>query len=233
MPSQPQADVLVDRTYVGLYEPSRVSCGLVSPARCGSTGRAGRRGGLLTVWPGLGQHGPGARGPPRRVPPWGEAHAGRGHDVLRPGATGPLILIPPEDRGPVLGHSRACRMAGPGICEVSRRWPAWRAARRAGRPRAAGPPDGRSGGSCGSRTRPSGAGCAPGRRRPEDAVRLWPAAFPCLPQGWTCAGRGRTVGLSAGVWFLPGLVLPPGSRRDPAFPRDSRDGRLSVGSCDD
>jgi hypothetical protein len=32
--------------------------------------------------------------------------------------------------------------------------------------RAAGPPDGQSGGSCGHQTRPPGAGCAPGQRRP-------------------------------------------------------------------
>ena len=71
-------------------------------ARCGSTARAGRRGGLLTVWPGLGQHGPGARRSPRRVPLWAVAPAGRGHDVSRPGAAGPLILIP-RGRGPCAG----------------------------------------------------------------------------------------------------------------------------------
>ena len=202
-------------------------------ARCGSTARTGRRGWLLTVWPGLGQHGPGARRSPRRVPPWAVAPAGRGHDVSRPEAAGPLILIPPEDRGPALGPFPG-RPHGP--ARESAKFPAaaCMAAGRAGRSatgrRIPGRPKRRV-------VRPTGPGrparAAPGRRRPGDAGGSWPAAFPGLPRGWTCAGRGRRVGLSAGVWFLPGLALPPGSGRDPAFPRDSRDGRLSVGSCDD
>jgi hypothetical protein len=169
---------------------------------------------------------------PRRVPPWGEAPAGRGHDVLRPGATGPLILIPPEDMGPVLGHSRACRMAGPGIREVPGGGLHGGEAGRAGRPRAAGSPDGRSGGSCGSRTRPSGAGLrtwttASGGRRQALAggvSRPAPRLDLCRP-GEDSATVGRSL-VSAGCGATSGIGSGPALR-------DSRDGRLSVGSCDD
>ncbi len=84
--------------------------------------------------------------------------------------------------------------------------------------------------------------CRPGRMvfapRPVGARRAsgpgWrgPAAFPGLP-GLDLCWSGEESGAVGGVWFLPGVALPPGSGRDPAFPRDLRDGRLSVGSCDD
>src|SRR5439155_18818559 len=71
-------------------------------ARCGRTALAGRRGELLTVWPGLGQHGPGTRRSPRRVPPWGVAPAG-GPRCLPAWSRRAPDPYPPEDRGPALG----------------------------------------------------------------------------------------------------------------------------------
>src|SRR5512133_1448838 len=63
----------------------------------------------------------------------GDSHLRPGDDASRLGAAGPLILIPPEDRGPALSRSPG----PPRELRSSRRRPEWRAAGRAGRPRAA------------------------------------------------------------------------------------------------
>ena len=159
-------------------------------ARCGSTARAGWQGWLLTVWPGLGQHGPGARRSPaayRR----GSGTCGPGDDASPPGAAGPLILIPPEDRGPALGPfprsspAAACMAGG----------------RAGSTSRAAGPPDGKGGGSCGHRAgRPARAASLDnGVRGRRQALAGAAAALAAGSAGW-CSRRGScTSSQAAGV----------------------------------
>jgi hypothetical protein len=150
-------------------------------ARCGSTARAGWQGWLLTVWPGLGQHGPGARRSPaayRR----GSGTCGPGDDASPPGAAGPLILIPPRT-GPLRwGHSR----------EVPRRRHAWRAAGRAVRH---GPQDPRTAKAAGpAATGPAAwRGLRPWTTASGDAVGLWPAARRPLPPGRPDGVRGAAL----------------------------------------
>jgi hypothetical protein len=129
---------------------------------------------------------------------------GPGDDASPPGAAGPLILIPPRTGALRWGHSRAGRMAGPGIREVPRRRPAWRAAGRAVRhgsqdlrtAKAAGP----------AATGPAARrGLRPWTTASGDAVRLWPAARrPLLPgrpdgvRGAALAHPRRQQGYRAG-----------------------------------
>ena len=169
-------------------------------ARCGSTARADWQGWLLTVWPGLGQHGPGARRSPaayRR----GSGTCGPGDDASPPGAAGPLILIPPEDRGPALGPFPGRPDGRPGnprsspaaACMAGGRAGRYVTGRRtSGRPRrrVLRPPG-----------RPPGAGCVPGQRRPGTprALAGGAAALAAGSAGW-CSRRGPcTSSQAAGV----------------------------------
>lgn len=172
-------------------------------ARCGSPVRAGRRGGLLTVWPRLGQHDPEARRSPRRVPPW-EWHLRAGGLMSpRPGAAGPLILIPPEDGGPAPAHSRACRMAGPGIREVPG------GGLHGGRPGGQdghGPQDPRTAKAAGPAAfgpgRPARA-APPGQRRPRGRRHALAGAA----SGWCLQGIWSRLGRVGGVCWPLGLDL--------------------------
>jgi hypothetical protein len=151
-------------------------------------------GGLLTVWPGLGQHGPGAR----RFP---QPRTAVESDTCGPGGTMPPGLepqgpdpYPPEDRGPALEPSRAGPMAGRGIREVPG------GGLHAGRPGGQdghGPQDPRTAKAAGPAAPGPGRparGCAPGQRRPGDAVRLWPAALFGLPLGLDLCWPGEESG---------------------------------------
>jgi hypothetical protein len=176
-------------------------------ARCGSTARAGWQGWLLTVWPGLGQHGPGARRSPaayRR----GSGTCGPGDDASPPGAAGPLILIPPEDRGPALGPFPGRPDGRPGNPRSSPAAACMAGGRAGSTSRAAGPPDGQGGGSCGHRGRPPGAGCVPGQRRP---------GTPSGSGRWRsdpCCRVGRMVFAARPLHILAGSRgTGPGSRR--------------------
>jgi hypothetical protein len=147
----------------------------------------------------FGQPGPGARrSPPSRVPPWGEAPAGRGHDVSRPGAAGPLILIPPRTGALRWGHSRAGLMAGPGICEVP------------GGGLHGGRPGGQDGhGPQDPRTAKAAGPAAPGPVRPVRAASLdndvgdglWPAARRRLLPGRPVGVRAASGRCPQGIWL--------------------------------
>ena len=209
-------------------------------AHCGSTARTGRRAGLLTVRPGSGSRpgpagppprtavgsvGPAGRGydvcpawsrrvpdpyPPRtgalrwghsrgppdgwpgnpRSPPGGGLHGGRpggqdGHGPQKPApakAAGPAApgTRPPRRRGRAPDDGVPGDAVGPGRRRGLCCRPGRTASRRAG-PVPAGPG-------------PAGGGGV---------------SWPC-PEGWTGAGRGRRVGLSARSWFLPGAGATSG-----------------------
>jgi hypothetical protein len=169
-------------------------------ARCGSTARAGWQGWLLTVWPGLGQHGPGARRSPaayRR----GSGTCGPGDDASPPGAAGPLILIPPEDRGPALGPFPGRPDGRPGNPRSSPAAACMTGGRAGSTSRAAGPPDGQGGGSCGHRAgRPARAASLDnGVRGRRQALAGGAAALAAGSAGW-CSRRGPcTSSQAAGV----------------------------------
>jgi hypothetical protein len=169
-------------------------------ARCGSTARAGWQGWLLTVWPGLGQHGPGARRSPaayRR----GSGTCGPGDDASPPGAAGPLILIPPEDRGPALGPFPGRPDGRPGNPRSSPAAACMAGGRAGSTSRAAGPPDGQGGGSCGHRAgRPARAASLDnGVRGRRQALAGGAAALAAGSAGW-CSRRGPcTSSQAAGV----------------------------------
>jgi hypothetical protein len=159
-------------------------------ARCGSTARAGWQGWLLTAWPGLGQHGPGARRSPaayRR----GSGTCGPGDDASPPGAAGPLILIPPEDRGPALGPFPGRPDGRPGNPRSSPAAACMAGGRAGSTSRAAGPPDGQGGGSCGHRAgRPARAASLDnGVRGRRQALAGGAAALAAGSAGW-CSRRG-------------------------------------------
>jgi hypothetical protein len=179
-------------------------------ASCGSTARAGWQGWLLTVWPGLGQHGSRSPQVPRRVPPW-EWYLRAGGRRLPAWSRRAPDPYPPRTGALRWGHSRAGRLAGPGIREVPRRRPAWRAAGRAVRH---GPQDPRTAKAAGpAATGPAARrGLRPWTTASGDAVGLWLAARR------PCCRAGRMVFAARPLRILAGSRgTGPGSRR--AAPR--------------
>ena len=146
-----------------------------------------------------------ARSPqvPRRVPPW-EWYLRAGGRRLPAWSRRAPDRYPPRTGALRWGHSRAGRMAGPGIREVPRRRPAWRAAGRAVRH---GPQDPRTAKAAGpAATGPAARrGLRPWTTASGDAVGLWPAARrPLLPgrpdgvRGAALAHPRRQQGYRAG-----------------------------------
>src|SRR5206468_11789534 len=90
-----------------------------------------------------------AGSPPRTAV--GVVPAGRGDDASSPGAAGPLILVPPEDRGPALGPFPGRPDGRTGNPRSSPAAACMAGGRAGSTSRAAGPPDGQGGGSCGHR----------------------------------------------------------------------------------